>query len=146
MVKNEHLSLKLPKNKVKQKLYYDKNSKDLSRLSSGATVLVRQGDKKEWSTKCKVVSNTKLPRSYIVETTTGKRLRRNRKDLLLTSEKFDLEVDADVDPVASCGNVCPNSISKETPIEQRQQSKQTNEKHYVTRSGRIRKPPSRYTS
>ena len=145
MVKNENLSLKLQENKVKQKLYYDKNSKDLSKLSSGATVR-RQGDKKEWSTKCKVVSNTKLPRSYIVETTTEKRLRRNRKDLLLTSEKFDLEVDADLDPVANDGNVCPNSISKETPIEQRQQSKQTNEKHYVTRSGRISKPPSGCTS
>ena len=75
MVNNEHLLLKLQENKVKQKLYYDKNLKDLSKLSSGATVRVRQGGKKEWSTKCKVVSNTKLPRSYFVETTTGKHLR-----------------------------------------------------------------------
>ena len=138
LVKNKQLSLKLQENKVKQKLYYHKNSKDLSKQSSGVTFCVRQGDEKEWSTKCKVVSNKKLPRSYIVETTTEKRLRRNRKDLLLTSEKFDLEADADVDAVANDGNVCPNSISKDTPIEQQQQSKQTNEKHYVTRS--------RYTS
>ena len=65
---------------------------------------------------------------------------------LLTSEKCDREVDADVDPVANDCNLCPNSIAKEAPIEQRRRSKQTKEKHYVTRSGHISKPPSRYTS
>ena len=83
---------------MKQKLYHDKNAKDLCKLSSGSTVRIRQGDKKEWSTKCKVVSNTTFPRSYVVETPCGNHLRRNRKDLLLTSEKFDVETDVDVDP------------------------------------------------
>jgi hypothetical protein len=36
---------------MKQKLYHDKNAKDLCKLSPGSTVRIRQGDKKEWSTK-----------------------------------------------------------------------------------------------
>ena len=126
---------------MKQKLFYDRNAKDLCKLSPGATVRIRQGDKKEWSTKCKIVSNTKFPRSYIVETSRGNRLRRNRKDLLSTSERFDLETDVEVDPVPTIGNVDPIPVSNEVPPEQ-----QTVEKHYVTRFGRVSKPPVRYTS
>ena len=46
---------------MKQKLYYDKNAKELSMLTPGATVPIRQGDKKEWSTKCKVISDANYP-------------------------------------------------------------------------------------
>lgn len=118
---------------INTKFYYDKNAKDLCKLSPGSTVRIRQGDKKEWSTKCKVVSNTTFPRSYVVETPRGNHLRRNRKDLLLTSEKFDVETDVDVDPSP------PVAVSEELPTQQR-----AVEKHYVTRSGRVSKPPSRY--
>ena len=62
---------KLYQSKIKQKLYYDKNAKDLSMLTPGVTVRIRQGDKKEWSTKCKVISDAKFPRSYIVQTPQG---------------------------------------------------------------------------
>ena len=55
-----------------QKLYYDKNAKDLSMLTPGATVHIGQGDKKELSTKCKVISDANYPRSYIVQTLQGK--------------------------------------------------------------------------
>jgi hypothetical protein len=133
LVRNESLSLKLQQNRMKQKFYYDKNAKDLCKLSRGSTVRIRQGDKKEWSTKCKVVSNTTFPRLYVVETPRGNRLRRNRKDLLLTSEKFDVETNVDVDPSP------PVPVSEELPKQQR-----AVEKHYVTRSGRVSKPPSRY--
>ena len=77
--------------------------KDLSMLTPGATVRIRQGDKKEWSTKCKVISDTDYPRSYIVQTPQGKHLRRNRKDLLETPENFETET--------SCDNDSPETMS-----------------------------------
>ena len=74
-----------------------------------------------------------ISRSYVVETPRGNHLRRNRKDLLLTSEKFDVETDVNVDPSP------PVAVSEELPTQQR-----AVEKHYVTRSGLVSKPPSRY--
>ena len=40
LVKNEQLLSKLQQNKVKQKLHYDKNSRDLPKRNAGATVCV----------------------------------------------------------------------------------------------------------
>ena len=40
----------------------------------------------------------------------------------------------------------PIPAAKKAPLEQQQQLIQNNEKHYVTRYGRISKPPSRYNS
>ena len=59
---------------MKRKHYYEKNAKNLSKLTPGATVRIRQGDKKKWSTKCKVISDANFPRSYIVQTPQGKHL------------------------------------------------------------------------
>ena len=118
LVKNQSLLSKLQKNRVKQKFYHDRNTKDVCKLSPRVTVRIRQGDKKEWSTKCKMVSNTKFPRSYIVATSCGNHLRRNRKDLLSTTERFDLETDVEVDPIPTVGNVDPTSVSNEVPSEQ----------------------------
>ena len=92
IISDKSIMSKLYQNKIKQKLYYDKNAKDLSMLTPGATVRIRQGDKKEWSTKCKVISDAKFPRSYIVQIPQGKHLRRIRKDLLETSENFELKL------------------------------------------------------
>ena len=57
IISDKSIVSKLHKNKMNQKLYYDKNVKDLSMLTLGATVRIQQGDKKEWSTKCKVISD-----------------------------------------------------------------------------------------
>ena len=107
-------------------------------LTPGATVRVRQGDKKEWSTKCKVISDTNYPRSYIVQTPQGKHLRRNRKDLLETPENFETETSCDHDSPATMS--VPQDEILAIPAPQ-----QIVEKHYITRSGRISKPPQKYT-
>ena len=138
IISDESIMSKLYQNKIKQKLYYDKNAKDLSMLTQGATVRIRQGDKKEWSTKCKVISDAKFPRSYIVQTPQGKHLQRNRKDLLETSENFETETSCDHDSPASIP--VPQDEILAIPAPQ-----QRIEKHYVTRSRRISKPPQKYT-
>ena len=84
-------------------------------------------------------SDAKFPRSYIVQTQTqGKHLRRNRKDLLEMSENFETET--------SCDNDSPATM----PVPQDEilaipEPQQRIEKHYITRSGHISKPPQKYT-
>ena len=138
IISDKSIMSKLYQNKIKQKLYYDKSAKDLSMLTPGATVRIRQDDKKEWSTKCKVISDAKFPRSYIVQTPQGKHLRRNRKDLLETSEKFETETSCDHGSPATMP--VPQDEILAIPAPQ-----QRIEKHYITRSGRISKPPQKYT-
>ena len=129
---------KLKDNKVRQKYYYDKTAKNLSILTPGATVRVRQGSQKEWSSQCKVLSKTEFPRSYVIRTPQGTHLRRNRKDLLETPEEFEVESNSDCDsPV----NV---PVKEEVNLSVTPRG-QTNEGHYVTRSGCISKPPQRYS-
>ena len=137
IISDKSIMSKLYQNKIKQKLYYDKSAKDLSMLTPGATVHIRQGDKKEWSTKCKVISDAKFPRSYIVQTPQGKHLRRNRKDLLEMSENFETETSCDHDSPATMP--VPQDEILAIPAPQ-----QRIEKHYITRSGRISKPPQKY--
>ena len=70
------------------------------------------------------------------------------KDLLSTTERFDLETDdVEVDRTPTVGNVDPTPASNEvTPASEIPPEQQTVEKHYVTRSGCVSKPLVRYTS
>ena len=56
---------------MKQKLYYDKNSKEPSKLSSGATVRVGQGDNYEAPCVAKILINAlnKLKQKYNMKRT-----------------------------------------------------------------------------
>ena len=85
-----------------------------------------------------MISDAKFPRSYIVQTPQGKHLRRNRKDLLETSENFETETSCDHDSPATMP--VPQDEILAIPAPQ-----QRIEKHYITRSGRISKPPQKYT-
>ena len=80
----------------------------------------------------------KFPRSYIVQTRQGKHLRRNRKDVLETSENFETETSCDHDSPATMP--VPQDEILAIPAPQ-----QRIEKHYITKSGRISKPPQKYT-
>ena len=68
---------------------------------------------------------------YIVQTPQGKHLRRNRKDLLETPGNFETETSCDHDSPATM-SVPQDKILATT-------------KSYITRSGRISKPPQKYT-
>lgn len=64
----------------RQKLYYDKNSKSLSKLCPGNSVVYYDVNKRSWY-PASVISVCKEPRSYIIQTKSGSTLRRNRKFL-----------------------------------------------------------------
>ena len=67
--------------------YYNQGAKSLPSLSAHDTVRIQNGT--SWATKGKVIEPLEYPpRSYTVETESGHRLRRNRRDLLSTKEEF----------------------------------------------------------
>ncbi|KAK2177498.1 hypothetical protein NP493_595g01039 [Ridgeia piscesae] len=70
---------------IKQKRYYDHGSNQLEPLETTDTVRVR-GDG-VWSGKAQVLARV-APNSYVVELERGRRLRRNRRHLLKTQERF----------------------------------------------------------
>ena len=73
---------------MKQKVNFDKNTKDLANLSTGETVRIRDGGDKYWQRKG-VIKEKVAPRSYIVESEAGVHYRRNRQDILKTNENMN---------------------------------------------------------
>ncbi len=127
-----------------QKEQYDQRAHQLPELQPGDIVRVRHND--QWLPG-KVQSKHSAPRSYLVETASGSVLRRNRRDLLKTKEDTVTPVgDArDTDDVSdgvtstssqsTAGNVVtPASSVTSVPCVPA-----------VTRSGRVSKPPVRFS-
>ena len=128
---------KLTKKQQKQKFFYDKSSKNLSKLNPGDTVRV-QNDKK-WEPGV-VVENATTPRSYHVQTERG-RYRRNRKHLKKTKEKpINIERDDYDDRFEE--NI--EADNEQTNVPQGVQGDTSGTKPYVTRSGRVVKVPVRF--
>ncbi|KAK2186104.1 hypothetical protein NP493_213g02002 [Ridgeia piscesae] len=139
---------------IKQKRYYDHGSNQLKPLETTDTVRVR-GDG-VWSEKAQILARV-APNSYLVELERGRRLRRNRRHLLKTQERFvpvhdddDREKEVCVDH-PSGGATTSTNQSAVTP-EAAQSSHSTEQSQPVstmsdvrtTRTGRIIKLPSRY--
>ena len=82
----------------RQKFYHYRSAKELAQIPPppppSSTVRIHNG--KNWPTKAKVIEKAKSPRSYVVETEAGQTLRRNRRDLLKTSESFS-RTEADIE-------------------------------------------------
>ncbi|KAK2157774.1 hypothetical protein NP493_1848g00017 [Ridgeia piscesae] len=140
---------------IKQKRYYDHGSNQLKPLKTTDTVRVR-GDG-VWSEKAQVLARV-APNSYLVELERGRRLRRNRRHLLKTQERFVPVHDDDDDREKGVcvdhppgGATASTNQSAVTP-EAAQSSHSTDQSQPVstmsdvrtTRSGRIIKLPSRY--
>ena len=117
----------------KQEEYYNKTSKDLPELKAGDEVWVKPHTlgQKKWK-KATVVTQRTEPRSYDIQMNTGETLRRNRIDLKKSPETNDRE-EQDVDKEEGRRENHPDN----------QRATLSNE-HYVTSSGRISRPPTRY--
>lgn len=68
----------LQEKQEKQKMYYDRNAKDLKELNEGASILVKK--KKVWE-PAQVIKKYNTPRSYIIRDANNQILRRNRVQL-----------------------------------------------------------------
>ena len=153
----EHVTMqKLPD--IKQKRYYDRGSSQLKPLETTDTVRVRSDG--VWSEKAQVLASV-APNSYLVELERGRRLRRNRRHLLKTQEKFmpvhedddnddDREKEVCVDHPSGGATA---SRSQSAVIQEAAKSSHSTEQSQpvstmsdvrTTRSGRIIKLPSRY--
>ena len=117
VIDNDLARSKIKSQKVLQKLYYDKGSKELPKISRGEKVRMLQ--RKTWNPAIiKEKSNT--PRSFILQCSDGSTHRRNRKHILKTEEEQTrlLETD-DYDTSASqCddGKKIDNNVKKQHKI------------------------------
>lgn len=73
--------------KLKQKQYHDRNTKELSPLSPGQTVRLRNHNDSNWG-NCGKVLDQVAPRSYLVQTENGHMYRKNRRHILQSNEQF----------------------------------------------------------
>ena len=113
-----------------------------------------RGDK-SWSMKGKVIGKAHQPISYIVKTEKGWTIRRNRRDLLATTEKFDVqdtcdyEMEIPTSPEAE-GTQQENHAGATSSIVSGQGTTSSragikdnyNEQSVRTRSGRLVRPPT----
>ena len=102
-------------------------------------------DGKVWKEKAKVISKSRMPRSYNVETEAGKVLRRNRQHLLETKEPFVPKPEI-VDDFVPPSN--PDHGLHHHKEEEHKGSTSTGESHpheqYKRRLRESVKPPTRY--
>ena len=133
-----------------QKKYYDRGSKNLKPLSFNETVRFQDSNNKTW--KPAVVVEKQDQRSYVVRTEDGAQYRRNRRQLLKSNEKslcpesmFDSFPNIlDQSPSSSDSNDKKSTNLDEnikgSPIKTQSPAKLSNDKPYITRSGRVVKP------
>ena len=120
--------------RVIQKEYYDRTVKPLPDLSKGDNVRLQDTNRQKWSLPGTVVEKV-APRSYVVKTDSGSRLRRNRRDILFSNPLRVPGINVPVDePEVPLVQAATAALQPEVPPVH----------HYVTRSGRVSRPPDRY--
>lgn len=113
----------------KVKAYYDQNARNLDDLFPGQNIMFKKNaEDKMWSPG-KVESKTSYPRSYNITTEDGRTYRRNRQHISTGSPQYNSD-----DDYISCDN-------EEMDPENTALRSMDN---YVTRSGRIVRPPTRF--
>jgi hypothetical protein len=122
----------------KSKRYYDRGTKELHPLNKGEPVRMYDEATKQW--KPAVVCNrAEQPRSYTIETETGQRYRRNRRDIMEYPGK-QIHIQQQEHPTAA--DQPRNEIDYDT--EQHDKAATIDPTKTVTRSGRTVKMPERY--
>jgi hypothetical protein len=122
------------------KQYYDHGTKPLSPLQPGENVRMR--DKGIWI-KAKVIGLARGNRSYWVQTENSRRYRRNRSHILKQNNDVDSQpndysyLDEPVDEPAPPPRAAPAAA-------QPADAPATHQHTYITKSGRISKPPKRF--
>lgn len=125
-----------------QKMYHDKQAKDLPTLHPGQPVRVQDSSGK-WQ-EAEVVEKCNEPRSYIVATPSGQSLRRNRVHLR-PSPKAESTPELDIQPSPGTETVTkPTAIQQDVQPQPTVNAQPGNQAPYRTRAGRIVKPPRRY--
>ena len=84
---------------IKQKTSEKVNlkEKEIKPINPGTTVRLRTDKQKDWTEKGVIVEKTSKPRSYMVQNSKGNIVRRNRKHLLPTKERFEVQIEDELD-------------------------------------------------
>jgi hypothetical protein len=108
--------------KIDAKTYHDKTARKLKPFHDQQTVNIMDKQKKTWCPG-KVIRKHKTPRSYIVETSTGAQVRRNRSHL---SERLE------------------NSVPQQEHQQEQNTQVHSSQTTIIRKSGRVTKAPDRY--
>ena len=161
MLMNRNLRTRLPRMKKeilhqeksvlekqqKQKYYYDVKTKPLRPLAEGSTVRIQKEN--GWDSLAQVIKQADMPRSYIIQDETGRKLRRNKRDLLHTNENFSKEIsqysgDEEVEFVEQATSDIQTTAIPQIPSTCSSIPVTNQKSPYQTRSGRIIRPPMRF--
>ena len=123
---------------AKQKAYYDRHAKELPILKPGDQV---RFDTPNGLKAAVVISKRNEPRSYLIRTTTGMVLRRNRRHLYLSHGHQGLTNESDIESDQSEEQVPPE---RGNPANEQRLNQPQAEPLYHTRSGRTVIKPNRY--
>ncbi|ELU05452.1 hypothetical protein CAPTEDRAFT_186490 [Capitella teleta] len=137
----------------KQKAYFDKHTqRELPKLTPGDLIMVQSHEDKKWY-PATVISKCSEPRSYLIQTTSGQRLRRNRQFLRkLPNSKPDVQdtqEPQDLEPYTQT-YFPPTPNTNEAQAEQRPEPRTprlvrfTPDAAYHTRAGRASRPPNKF--
>jgi hypothetical protein len=123
----------LRERQLKQKYYYDRNTRHLPNLQTGDVVRIKHNAK--W-VRGTVTGLHTSPRSFLVKTDSGTILRRNRRHLIKTSEQAYLPSMGE--EIEDEGAVHRNFSTPQSTAVEETSPKQT------TRSGRVVRQPARF--
>ena len=131
--KQERIKNILRERQTRQKEYFDRRARaaGMSELKPGDLVMIQSPSDHIWKPGT-IAQKLPEPRSYMVQTTDGARVRRNRQFIQLLKPRARTEF-----PSTTFANP-PMKIETETPQGQETPG------HYVTRSGREVKVPKRF--
>ena len=127
---NEVVTPRLEERQELQKFYHDRSARQLPALTPGQRVSIQDPTTLKWKPAEVTEKLAGVPRSYAVSTPTGRELRRTRTHIRPTPQS-NTEVKPDTDEQA---------VVQAAPFENQAAALPGS---YVTRSGRISKPPER---
>ena len=129
--------------RLKKKQPKSDRGRTLTDLKPGDPVRVHYKNSHKWEVKGKVVEKLPQPRSYLVETERGTKVRRNRRHLLKTNENVDLVPEDDIYEDIVPSDLPPTPHTTFLPATRPVTSTDTASSRYhcTTRSGRdVNKP------
>ena len=127
---NEVVTPRLEERQEMQKFYHDRSARQLPTLTPGQRVSIQDQTTLKWKPAEVREKLVGVPRSYAVSTPTGRELRRTRTHIR-PAPLSNIEVKPDTDEQA---------VVQDAPFENQAAALPGS---YVTRSGRISKPPER---
>lgn len=143
------MSQELARLRFQQKVCADKVLVPFKRLELNEEVRMKTGHR-DWRSAT-VVGKTTFPRSVVVDTSSGKRYRRNSSHLQRSKAKIPEPMD--LEPIKESAAEATSNISQQSTSDKSHQSTSNGipvntegqpAQPYVTRSGRVVKKPDRY--